>query len=162
MPIHHLAPFACDVTPPAGHPLCGGWIEPVRGTDDPLWARGLVLLGAGAPVVLCAVDWCGLRNEAHRAWVRALAEAAHTTPARVAVHCVHPHNAPFADVEAQRLLEAAAGPISLDLKFFERAVEETAAVAQKALADTVPFTHVGVGQAKVDQVASNRRIVSDN
>jgi hypothetical protein len=31
MPALHLAMFRCDVTPPAGHPLCGGWIEPVRG-----------------------------------------------------------------------------------------------------------------------------------
>src|SRR5687767_7772388 len=61
MPAFHLATFSCDVTPPAGHPLCGGWIEPVRGVDDPLWARGVILLGAGAPLVLCSVDWCGIR-----------------------------------------------------------------------------------------------------
>src|SRR5215470_6043437 len=105
----HLAPFASDATPPAGHPLCGGWIEPVRGVDDPLWARGVVLLGVGAPVVLCTIDWCGLRNEAHSAWREALARAAHTTPERVAVHCLHPHNAPFPDLEAQKLCEAAPG-----------------------------------------------------
>jgi len=36
MPALHFAAFSADVTPPAGHPLCGGWIEPVRGVDDPL------------------------------------------------------------------------------------------------------------------------------
>src|SRR5437763_632991 len=30
----HLATFSCDVTPPVGHPLCGGWIEPVRAVQD--------------------------------------------------------------------------------------------------------------------------------
>ena len=39
----HLATFTCDVTPPLGHPLCGGWIEPVRGVDDPpCYARRLL------------------------------------------------------------------------------------------------------------------------
>ena len=47
-----------------------------------------------------------------RGWRKALAEAAHTTPEHVAVHCVHPHNAPFADVEAQKLIDAAKGPPS--------------------------------------------------
>jgi hypothetical protein len=28
MPELHLATFSCDVTPPLGHPLCGGWIKP--------------------------------------------------------------------------------------------------------------------------------------
>src|SRR5438552_5761539 len=123
MPALHLSTFTCDVTPPLGHPLCGGWIEPVRAVDDPLRALGVVLLGPSSPVVLCAVDWCGIRNDAHLAWRQALAKAAHTTVERVAVHCVHPHNAPFADVEAQKLLDSVpAGPPSLDLKFFARAV----------------------------------------
>jgi len=159
MPALHLATFRVDVTPPLGHPLCGGWIEPVRAVDDPLFALGVILLGMGQPIVLCAVDWCGLRNEAHEAWRRALAKATHTVPARVAVHCVHQHNAPFADVEAQRLIEKAQAPISLDLKFFDRVVQEAARAAQAALKNTVAWTHVGIGQARVHQVASNRRIL---
>jgi hypothetical protein len=163
MPALHVAMFHSDVTPPLGHPLCGGWIEPVRGVDDPLRALGMVLLGAGAPVVLCAVDWCGVRNDANLAWRQALAKAAHTTPERVAVHCVHPHNAPFADVEAQRFLDRVPGaPISLDLKFFERAVKQSADALQQALKKTSAFTHIGIGQARVERVASNRRIVGDD
>jgi hypothetical protein len=163
MPSLHLTVFQSDATPPLGHPLCGGWIEPVRGVEDPLRALGVVLLGAGAPVVLCVVDWCGLRNDAHRAWRQALAKAAHTTPERVAVHCVHPHNAPFADVEAERLLESVPGaPPSLDLKFFDRVVRLSADALAEALKKTTKFTHVGIGQARVEQVASNRRILGDN
>jgi hypothetical protein len=160
MPSLHLATFQTDATPPLGHPLCGGWIEPVRGVDDPLRVLGIVLLGAGAPVVLCVVDWCGLRNDANLAWRRALAQAAHTTPERVALHCVHPHNAPFADVEAERLLESVHGPTSLDLKFFDRIVRQSADALREALKKTTPFSHVGIGQARVEQVASNRRILS--
>jgi hypothetical protein len=159
MPALHLTTFASDATPPEGHPLCGGWIEPARAVDDPLRALGVVLLGPAAPVVLCTVDWTGIRNDAHLAWRTALARAAHTTPERVAVHCVHPHNTPFADVEAQKLLEAAKGPPSLDRKFFDRAVQQSAEAVAAALKRTVPFTHLGVGQAKVEKVASNRRIL---
>ncbi len=163
MPALHLATFACDVTPPIGHPLCGGWIEPARFVDDPLRALGVILLGVGDPIVLCAVDWCGIRNEANLLWRQALAGAAHTTPDKVAVHCVHPHNTPFADTEAERLLEAVPGaPPSLDLKFFARVVQQTAAAARQALAKTQPFTHIGTGQGKVEKVASNRRVLGPN
>ena len=160
MPALHLATFAADVTPPLGHPLCGGWIEPARAIDDPLRALGVVLLGPESPVVLCAVDWCGIRNDAHLAWRQALARAAHTTADRVAVQCVHPHNAPFADLEAQKLLAATPGaPASLNPKFFQQAVDRVAAAVKASLARTRAFTHIGTGQAKVEEVASNRRIV---
>lgn len=160
MPALHLATFSTDVTPPAGHPLCGGWIEPVRGVDDPLHARGVILLGMGQPVVLCAVDWCGLRNQANILWREALAKAAHTTADHVALQCVHPHNAPFADVEAEKLIAASKEPNpSLDLKFFDRVVKESADAAKAALGKTTPLTHIGVGKAKVSEVASNRRIL---
>ncbi|VTS05029.1 hypothetical protein [Tuwongella immobilis] len=158
----HLSTFTADVTPPLNHPLCGGWIQPVRGVDDPLKAVGVVIYGLAKPVVLCTLDWTGLRNQSHRDWQVALAEAAHTTPDHVAIHTVHPHNAPFADTEAQKLIEAAMGPISLDLEFHKSAIRATC----KALADSapkqVPFTHVGFGSAKVEKVASNRRILGPN
>ncbi len=161
MPLH-LATFSCDVTPPEGHPLCGGWIEPVRGVDDPLKALGIVLLGAGKPVVMCVVDWCGLRNEAFRIWRQALAEAAHTTPDHVALHTVHQHNAPFADVEAQKLIGAAGAASSLDLKYFDDCVKRTSEALRASLLKAVKFTHVGTGAANVEKVASNRRILGDD
>ena len=83
-----------------------------------------------------------------------------TTPERVAVHCVHPHNTPFADVEAEKLIEAAHAPPSLDLKFFERG-RETLCRCGPARRWPKPrrWTHAGFGQAKVEQVASNRRVL---
>src|SRR4051794_20230326 len=161
MSTYHLATFSCDVTPPDGHPLRGGWIEPVRGVDDPLKALGVVMSGMGKPIVLCAVDWCGIRNEAFRAWRKALADAAHTTPECVSLHAVHPHNAPFADVEAERLIAAAGAPHSLDLSYYDDCVKRTADALKAALSKARKFTHVGTGAAKVEQVASNRRVVVD-
>src|SRR5262245_9099836 len=103
MPALHLSTFSADVTPRDGHPLCGGWIETVRGVDDPLAIVGVVLRGAGGPVGLAAIDWTGLRNDAYRTWRKAIADAAHAVPEIVALHCVHPRNTPFADTEAQKL-----------------------------------------------------------
>jgi hypothetical protein len=155
-----VATFSIDVTPPIGHPLCGGWITPVTAVDDPLRALGVVLLGPEQPIVLCAVDWCGILNEANLAWRQALAEAVGTAPNRVALQTVHPHNAPFADVRAERILQAAPqGPPALELKFFERVVRESAAAVKKSLEQAQPLTHVGTGQAKVEKVAGNRRII---
>ena len=37
-PAFRIAPFRFDVTPPVGHPLCGGWITPVVDTEDALEA----------------------------------------------------------------------------------------------------------------------------
>ena len=73
-----IAPFRFDVTPPIGHSCCGGWIPDVAVIDDRLEAVGFVLLGAGRPIVVCAVDWCALANSAHQAWMQKLAEAAHS------------------------------------------------------------------------------------
>jgi hypothetical protein len=120
----------------------------------------VVLLGPSAPIVLCAVDWCGIRNGAHLIWRQTLAKAAHTTPDRVAVHSVHPHNAPFADTEAQQLIEAVPGaPPSLDLHWFDKTVERVAAAVRASLARTNRLTHLGLGRARVEQVASNRRVL---
>lgn len=161
MPLH-LATFECDVTPPEGHPLCGGWILPVRGVDDPLKALGVVLLGGAKSVVLCAVDWTGIRNEAFRIWRKALADAAHTTPEYVSLHTVHPHNTPFADVEAEKMIAEAKAAQSLDLKYFDECVKKSADALKASLVRAAKFTHSGTGSAEIKEVASNRRVLGDD
>jgi len=154
----HLAPFRFDVTPPMGHSLCGGWIKPVVGVDDPLEAIGFVLLGAGKPIVLCTVDWTGLLNDAHIQWRVALAEAAGTTPDRVAVHCVHQHNAPFACLDSEQLPERVTLPHIIELDFYRQCLDRGRAAIKAGLTKARPVTHIGHGQGKVHQVASNRRV----
>jgi hypothetical protein len=135
---------------------------PVRGVDDPLKALGVVLLGGAKPVVLCAVDWTGIRNEAFRIWRKALADAAHTTPEHVSLHCVHPHNTPFADVEAEKLIALAKAAPSLDLKYFDECVKRSAEALKASLMKALKFTHIGTGSAEVSEVASNRRVLGDD
>ncbi|HEY7423532.1 MAG TPA: hypothetical protein VH682_04750 [Gemmataceae bacterium] len=153
-----LATFSCDITPPIGHPLIAGWLPAVRTVDDPLRALGIVLLGAGRPVVLCALDWCGVGNEAFAVWQKTLAEAVDSVPERVALQCLHQHDAPLVDLEARRLLEAAKAPSMFDLKFFHSVVRQTAEAARTSLAKARPLTHFGIGQAKVERVTTNRRV----
>jgi hypothetical protein len=157
-----LARFRFDVTPPIGHSCCGGWIKPVEVVDDPLEAIGIVLLGAGQPIVLCAVDWTGLLNEAHVQWRTALAEAAGTSADRVAVHCVHQHNAPMACLEAQRIVAAQGDlPAIVDLEFFEQCLDRGRQAVRRSLAESRPITHAAGGQGRVEQVAANRRVSRD-
>jgi len=158
----YLAAFRFDVTPPVGHSLCGGWIKPVEAVDDLLEAIGFVLLGAGQPIVICTVDWTGLLNDAHVAWRSALAEAAGTTPQRVAVQCVHQHNAPFACLDAQKFVAKHADlPHIVDLDFFKTCLDRGRTAVRECLTKARRVTHVASGQAKVDRVAANRRVQRD-
>lgn len=155
-----LGIFRLDITPPIGHPLCGGWIKPVAAVDDPLEAIGFILLGAGAPIVVCAVDWCSVCNLAHRTWREAVAEAAHTTPDRVALHAVHQHNAPFVCLDAARIVAAAGDlPPVVERAFFDDCLARTRRAVMEALGRLRPVTHVAAAQANVAEVASNRRFL---
>ena len=157
-----VATFTADVTVPLGHGMMGGsWLS--KSIADPLEANGLVLLGADAPVVFVSVDWCEIRNEAYERWQTVLAAAARTTPDHVLVTTVHQHDAPVADLEAERLLRARhlAGTVC-DPGFHERAVQAVAKALREALPSARRFTHIGAGQAKVEKVASNRRYTASD
>ena len=54
--------------------------DPVKRLDElTLRCRGIVIVGAGKPIVLCAVDWIGIANEGHDQFREMLADAAGTT-----------------------------------------------------------------------------------
>lgn len=162
-PPYQIATFSADVTPPLGHACMGGGIAPVKKIEDPLFAHGWVLLGAGKPLVFVAVDWCEIRNDAYQRWRQVLADAAGTALERVLVACLHQHDAPVADLEAQRFLDRhkARGSIC-DLAFHERAVQGVARALRAGLKKPRRVTHVGTGQARVEKVASNRRYLRDD
>ncbi|MCH2124430.1 MAG: hypothetical protein MK165_06545 [Pirellulaceae bacterium] len=159
----HLAPFRFDVTPPTGHPCCGGLTKPVEAVDDSLEAIGIVLWGLGKPIVICAVDWTGILNDAHVQWRTVLADAAGTTPDRVAVQCVHQHNAPFACLDAQQIVEEQGDlPPIVEVDFFHRCLDRARTTIQAAVRSPRRITHIAQGQGKVEKVASNRRVSRDS
>jgi hypothetical protein len=150
-----LATFMADITPSLGSPIYTG---SARSIVDPLEARGITLSGSGKPIVIVALDWCELRNNSYDLWRSQLAAAAGTSRDRVLLSCVHQHDAPYTDLEAQQLLDGVHSPHKLCDPAFER---DCIAKVAKAIrrASFEPITHVGTGQATVDKVASNRRYV---
>jgi hypothetical protein len=149
--------FQADATPPLGSPVA---YANARKIEDPLTARGIVLLGAGDPIVLCAVDWIGIANGGHDLWREKLAQAAGTGVDRVAVHVLHQHDGVRCDFTAEELLEEQGlGGRRFDVAFARRTIENTAAAVRQAVEDAQPVTHLGVGRAQVEKVASNRRIL---
>jgi len=156
-----VAMFQADVTPPLGSPLSLGNRPPANKIVDPLTARGIVLLGAGPPVVLCAVDWRFLLNETHDAWCGAIAEAVGTSADRVAVHTVHQHDASGVGDSAEAILAAhGLGGRMFNVAHAKKSLQQTAEAAGRAAKKPRRLTHLGYGLAKVEKVASARRIVS--
>jgi len=155
-----LATFNSDVTCPVGHPLLGGIYPSAVEIVDPLLARGFVLLSAEKPIVLCAIDWCEIRNRSYDHWRAALAKAVGTQYERVLVCCVHQHDAPLTDVGAAELLaDTGMRGVMFDLEFEQACIERTARSAQNSLKDARRVTHLGIGKARVERIGSNRRVV---
>src|SRR5207245_4163588 len=89
-----LTSFTAEVTPPLGHPLMGGGIAPAQKVVDPLFAHGLVVLGAGKQIVLMDIDWCEIRNDAYSHSQPVFAERPKKTSALVLLACVPQQAAP--------------------------------------------------------------------
>ena len=152
------AVFDVNATPPVGTIMA--YDEVIGQYDLTLRARGGALLGAGDPIVLCAVDWVGIANGSNEAFRAALAEAAHTSPDRVAVHTVHQHDAPRSDFSAEALIkERGVEPGTYEGGYQREIIAALAAALAKSLEKAQPVTHVGLGAAPVVEVASNRRVL---
>ena len=154
-----LATFDVNATPPVGSAMA---YDPVKRLGElTLRCRGIVLLGADLPIVLCAVDWIGIGNEGHDAFRDALADAAGTNRQRVAVHTLHQHDAPACDFLAEQLIRDA-GLVDFgryEGTFHRVVIRRAADAVQSCLTTAVPVTHYGWGAADVKEVASNRRIM---
>ena len=149
--------FDVDASPPVGSPLA---YDPAKGVDTPLSCRGIVLAGAGKPIVLCAVDWIGISSGGQTAFRERLAEAAGTELPRVAVHTLHQHDAPRCDFAAEeRLRPYGLSGAGFDPGFAHDVIRRAAAAVKSALQNARPVTHLGTASAIVENIASNRRIL---
>ncbi len=152
-----IGSFVVDATPPPGSPVA---YATTRSVTDSLTARGIIILSDQRPVVLCAVDWIGIANEGLEVWKEHLAKAAGTTADRVSVHSLHQHDAPRCDFTVESILEKyGMGGTRFDNPFYLRVIEQTALAIERAKKNALPVTHIGFGEAKVEKVASNRRIL---
>ena len=149
--------FDVDASPPIGSPLA---YDPTKEISSPLSCRGIVLVGAGEPIVLCAVDWIGIGNGGHLAFREVLAKAAGTSLDRVTVHALHQHDAPWCDFSVDELLaQHSVKYRPFDSAFAREVIRRAAEAVARAARDLKPVTHVGVSSAPVEKVASNRRIL---
>lgn len=152
-----LSVFDLDATPPVGSYIA---YNPVRNTwDMGLRARGIVLTGTGKPIVICSFDWIGIGNDSQDEFKKVLGEAAGTTPDRVAVHTIHQHDAPICDFGAEKyLISKGLNPMSFESTFTRKILYQLADAVRAAMKEQQPVTHIGMGEAEVFKVASNRRI----
>ncbi|AMV39125.1 hypothetical protein VT85_16930 [Planctomyces sp. SH-PL62] len=152
--------FSVDATPPVGSPLT---YDPTTGVAHPLSSKGVVLIGEGEPIVLCALDWIGVANDGQREFREALARAAGTSVERVQVHTLHQHDAPICDFSSDAILaEQGINAEFFDSPLARDVIARTAEAVKKAVADARPISHVGLGEGIIEKVASNRRVLDDS
>ncbi len=153
-----LATFAIEVNPRIGKPLA---YDPMVESTGPLSCRGIILLPADQqPIVLCAIDWLGVANEAHVRFRRELAEAVGTSSQRVVVHALHQHDAPRCDLSAAEVLaEYGLADQHYDVPYLIESMHRAAEAAKRSLADARPVIAISHGRARVEKVASNRRMI---
>lgn len=153
-----LSTFDIDATPPVGSrliydPMINSW-------DLGLRAKGIVLSGAGNPIVLVAIDWISIDGDSQDAFKSALAKAAGTTPERVAVHTLHQHDAPTSNFLAEKILkDSGLRPGVFESSYQRELVQRLASAVEKSVKNSQPVTHIGLGKANVEKVASIRRIL---
>ena len=162
-----MSTFDMDVTPPVDRDFLT-YNKQVGTWDLGLRAKGVVIQGAGAPIVLCAIDWIAISNEGMDAFKGSLAEAAGTTPERVSVNVLHQHDAPWFDLGAEeQLLAVGTDPasyttINFDGSFGREVLYDLRNTVRRALEHSTPVNKIGFGEAEVFKVASNRNIYDEN
>ena len=155
-----VSSFAVDVSPPLNQPVGLGFIPAARTREHPLLAKGIVLRGSGKPVVLCAIDWMEFHNDAFSLLQARIAEAAETVPSRVSLHCLHQHTAPALDPNAQMLMLPVDSPRRIATAAYLKSVADRIALAvRSALPRSRRVTHVGTSQARIERMASSRRLL---
>ena len=154
-----LATFRVDVTPPIGDGPCVGCMPKVTSIEHPLELRGVVLRTASDTFVIAAIDYCGICNTSDDFIRGAMARAAGTTRQRVALQSLHQHSAPILDADAVRLLYGEKSEqLARHLLFTEDIASRTATAIADSLKQLQPVTKIVGSKAKVDRVASNRRV----
>ena len=156
-----VATFKADVTLPIGHPMYTDY-RPVKTAEHPLLAKGIIIEDGKTKnrYAVCTFDWCEICNGTHDLVREKIAKAVNTTPDRVAVLSVHQHTGPMAVGDAQRLLDKVKdAPKAWDLKVLDKLLDKAAKAAGEAVKNLRPFNQIGTGQAKVDRLAANRRVM---
>lgn len=154
-----LGTFEIDVTPPIGDGPCVGFMPRVDSIEHPLKMKGIVLKNEDDTFVIAAIDFCGICNTSDEVLRDALAHAAGTTRSRVALQSLHQHTAPALDADAVAILHGEDSPqLAQHRRFTDDIAQRSADAIGKAIHLMRPVTKIVGSRAKVDKVASNRRV----
>ena len=154
-----LATFRIDVTPPIGNGPCVGCMPEISSIEHPLELRGIVLRVDERTFVIAAIDYCGICNTSDETLRDAMATAAGTTREQVALQSLHQHSAPILDADAVRILHGEKSEqLAQHLKFTNDIASRTATAISESIRQLQPVTKIVASKARVDRVASNRRV----
>jgi DNA-binding beta-propeller fold protein YncE len=154
-----VATFSADITPPLGQPVGLGFIPILQTAEHPLLARGILLQDSGVSCVICTLDWMEVHNESYDFLREAIGEAAGVPTSNVALQSLHQHTAPATSTAAQRLQLEATDPRRIaSAEYLLDVSKKIAAAIRKGQDNWQTVKSIGTGKAKVDRVASNRRL----
>jgi hypothetical protein len=150
-----LGTFRIDGTPPVGSGTGFGVGDATTGVRDPLFLRGFALVGERESCLVVSADWCGVMGSALASLRGALSHGAGVAPERVAIHCVHQHDAPLVDFEVETLL----GTRTFPRDWWDALLVTCEKAAREAVAGARPVAEVGRAETRIRGYASNRRIL---
>jgi DNA-binding beta-propeller fold protein YncE len=154
-----VATFSVDITPPLGQPVGLGFIPILKTAEHPLLARGILLQDSEVSCVVCTLDWMEVHNESYDFLREAIGEAAGVPASHVALHCLHQHTAPAMSTAAQRLQLDESDPRRIaSAEYLLDVSKKIAAAVRESQDNWQNVTSIGAGKAKVERVASNRRL----
>lgn len=154
-----VAPFQADATPAMGEPLI--WVTPTTKVLDPLFAKGVIVESKGRRYVMCAMDWCGVSGRTHYMLREALAKGAKTKVDYVTLHTVHQHSAPYIDGDGYAIMSKLLPnpPLMMSKSYLEKLADGLTQAASAATFHDID--QIGLGEARVEKVASARRLKID-
>jgi hypothetical protein len=154
-----LAWFSADISPPLGKMVDIGFRQATQHIEHPALAKGVLIQRNDQRYVLVALDYSGLCNASYEELRAAVAEAAETDSSRVAVQAVHQHTTVCLDADAARLLfHEDPARLATTLDFDQQIRRRVAQAVAESRARLHGVSHLGLSQARVDRVASSRRI----
>ncbi|MBT4865019.1 MAG: hypothetical protein HON53_07880 [Planctomycetaceae bacterium] len=154
-----VATFSAEITPRLGTPVGQGFIPVLQTAEHPLLARGILLKDSRTTCVICTLDLMEVHNESYDFLRQAIGKAAGVPASHVALHCLHQHTAPAISTAAQRLELAQEDPRRIaTAEYLVDMADKISTAIRKSQQNWQSVTHIGTGQAKVERVASNRRL----
>ena len=155
-----VATFSVEITPRLGNPVGLGFIPVLTTAEHPLLARGILLKDAGMSCVICTLDLMEIHNESYDFLRQTIATAAKVSESHAALHCLHQHTAPAISTAAQRLELAVDDPRRIaTAEYLAHVAHNLTTAIHECRRNWQRVTHVGTARAKVERVASSRRLL---